>query len=240
MNDTKLTSENPVSDFVNQNPDHAVGIFNNLDIDYCCGGGKTLKLACEEKALDPEEILRQLNNISAKPVENDDEGWALLGLSELVDHLVAVHHEYLKKAFPQLESLMEKVVGAHAKNHPELLQLQTALNTLRQDLEPHMLKEENILFPMIKNLEGSLDPVASHCGSVANPIRVMMADHDHAATLLEKIKTLRNNYSPPEDGCGSYRLLFEKLKELVMDTHLHVHKENNLLFPQVLKEAMPN
>lgn len=240
MNATKLTSKNQVSEFVNHDPDHAIHIFNSLGIDFCCGGGTTLELACKEMKLDSEQILRQLNTPLEKSSEDKTGDWALLDLAELTDHIIMVHHKYLQSALPQVEGLIEKATHAHGENHPELFELKKTFGSLKEDLEPHMLKEENILFPMINRLGGSLEPEASHCGSVANPIRVMMADHETAGMLLSKIKILTDNYSPPEDGCATYRLLYEKLKEMESDIHLHVHKENNLLFPQALDQSAPD
>ncbi len=239
MSATKLTGNNQVSAFVNNNPDHAIGIFNSLGIDFCCGGAKTLALACEELALDLEQVLGRLN--ASVPDTHMDKtcDWTRLNLPELTDHIIMVHHKYLQDALPQVEGLIEKVIHAHGGNHPELFALKKAFIALKEDLEPHMMKEENILFPMIHRLEGGLEPETSHCRSVANPIRVMMADHDNVGMLLEEIKTLTDNYSPPEDGCTTYRLLHEKLKEVESDIHLHIHKENNLLFPQALDQSAP-
>ncbi len=235
MNSEKFTSASKVCEFVNNNPDHAIEILNNFDIDFCCGGFKTLEQACGEKGLDHEQILSQLVDDSKKSADVVD--WALLDTTDLVDHIVGVHHMYLKETFPKLDGLMEKVINAHGENHPELFDLQKVVRSLRADLEPHMMKEENILFPMIKSLDGSLESAPAHCGSVANPIRVMMADHEHAGMILEKIKTMTNNYSPPEDACETYRLLFKTLKQIEADLLLHVHKENNLLFPQALSQV---
>ena len=237
MSYPKLTSENQVSEFVNRNPDHAMAIFNRLDIDFCCGGDKTLKLACEELKLDHEQILSQLNDSSKLSREENSEDWTQFRSSKLADHIVSVHHKYLYEALPRLTELMEKVVRAHGKNHPELFELEKNIRLLREDLEPHMLKEEDVLFPMIRKMEGDIEGGMSLSRLVANPIRVMMSEHDNVGRLLQNIKTLTNNYSPPEDACGTYLFLFEKLKELESDTHLHVHKENNLLFPQALHEV---
>lgn len=131
-------------------------------------------------------------------------------------------------------------MNAHAKNHPELIELQKNIKFLREDLEPHMLMEENILFPMIRKIDETIEAEGAHCGSVANSIRVMMAEHDNAGKLLNSIKNLTNNYSPPEGACGTYIFLCQNLKELESNTHLHVHKENNLLFPQALNKVQQN
>lgn len=237
MNYPGFTGQNKVSDFVNKKPNPAIDIFNDLGIDFCCGGTKTLKLACEEKKLDPAQILRKLNDSSKKSSVDNFADWIKFRPSRLADHIVSVHHKYLSDALPRLTEAMEKVVRAHGKNHPELFELGKNFRLLREDLEPHMLKEENVLFPMIRKMEGNINGGMSLSRLVANPIRVMRSEHDSTGKLLHNIKTLTNNYSPPEDACGTYKFLFKKLKELESDTHLHVHKENNLLFPQALNEV---
>ena len=140
-------------------------------------------------------------------------------LTELTEHLESTHHVYLKKTLPRLVALMDKVHQAHSPRHPELTRLQTVVENLRADLEPHLLKEEQILFPLIRQLEAA-----------QGPIRVMRSEHDGAGELLKEMRTLTNVYVMPKDGCQSFQLLYEGLKELEEDTHIHIHKENNILF----------
>lgn len=140
-------------------------------------------------------------------------------LTELTEHLESTHHVYLKKTLPRLVALMDKVHQAHSPRHPELTRLQTVVENLRADLEPHLLKEEQILFPLIRQLEAA-----------QGPIRVMRSEHDGAGELLKEMRTLTNVYVVPKDGCQSFQLLYEGLKELEEDTHIHIHKENNILF----------
>ena len=140
-------------------------------------------------------------------------------LTELTEHLESTHHVYLKKALPRLVALMDKVHQAHSPRHPELTRLQTVVENLRADLEPHLLKEEQILFPLIRQLEAA-----------QGPIRVMRSEHDGAGELLKEMRTLTSVYVVPKDGCQSFQLLYEGLKELEEDTHLHIYKENNILF----------
>ena len=236
MNNQIFTSKNKVSDFVNNNPDHAIDIFNNLGIDFCCGGGKSLKLACEEKNLNHSQVLDDLNANSENTGEVDSGAWSQLGLTDLVNHIETTHHKFLHDTLPQLTDSMTKVLAAHGKKHPELFELEKTIGILRDDLEPHMMKEENVLFPMIKSLEGSLANGGSPCGSIANPIRVMVMEHDNVAQVLKKLNALTNSYSPPQDACETYKYLYKKLMEVESDTHLHIHKENNALFPQALEK----
>ena len=147
-------------------------------------------------------------------------------LTELTEHLESTHHVYLKKALPRLVALMDKVHQAHSPRHPELTRLQTVVENLRADLEPHLLKEEQILFPLIRQLEAE----GLQLEAAQGPIRVMRSEHDGARDLLKEMRTLTNVYVVPKDGCQSFQLLYEGLKELEEDTHLHIYKENNILF----------
>ena len=228
-----LTHENPVRDFVNENPIGTIPVLKKLGIDFCCGAEKSLLQACNENQLNPEDVLLELKNLAVLDPAPEQDDWNSMNPSELIHHIVETHHNYLQKALPEITETLEKVLRAHGKNHPELFKLQETFLTLRQDLEPHMLREENILFPRISNLReqnqliGGITP-----SSVENPIRKMLQDHDHAGALLSTIRKLTQNFCPPQDACGSFTYLYKKLNELEEDTHLHIHKENNLLFPK--------
>lgn len=203
---------------------------DRLGLDYCCGGQRRLIDAVAEAGLDLDEVLESLASADTAPSEVD---WAAITPSELADHLEATHHTYLRDALPRLQGLADKVTSVHGERHPELSEVQSVFGALRADLEPHLLKEERILFPMIRELAAATTP-SLHCGSLANPIRVMLAEHDTAGELLARLRALTGGYALPDDGCASYHALYAGLAELEADTHLHVHKENNLLFPAVL------
>jgi len=230
----KFTIHTPINDFIAGDV-RRTGIFEDLSIDSCCGGHRTLAEACAEKGIDPETVLTRL---MTDPTESDSVAAVVEGmdgsLSESVDHLLETHHKYLKEALPRLAALLDKVVNAHVERHPELTTVRELFGELRADLEPHLMKEEQVLFPIIKVLETSGGNADFHCGSVLNPIRVMQGEHEQALTLFEKIRATTRNFNMPEDGCQSYRLLLTGLDELEMDTRLHIQKENEILFPQVL------
>jgi regulator of cell morphogenesis and NO signaling len=154
--------------------------------------------------------------------------------TELVDHLEATHHAYLRDALPRAAALADKVASVHAERHPELAVISGLVAELRAELEPHLTKEERILFPMLRELGAATQTPQIHCGSLANPIRVMAFEHDTAGDVLARLRAATSGYSVPDDGCASYQALYVTLAELEADTHLHVHKENNVLFPAVL------
>lgn len=215
------------------------GFLQGLGIDTCCGGQKTLAEACAELGLDPEDVLKQLiapepegsKESSAKPQAERD--WSQSTLSELIDHIETTHHLYVKKALPHLTDLMTRVVGAHGERHPEVLQLDELVRRIVADMGPHLMKEEQILFPAMKKMDVSLE--SFHCGSIQSPIRVMKADHDNLENLFSEIRKQTRDFTLPEDACKTWHALYEGLKQLGKDTHLHVHKENNILFPMAIE-----
>src|SRR5581483_9505995 len=206
-------------------------IFERLGIDYCCGGGRSLADACAAKRLDAQAVLRDLEACdAAAPAPETD--WTQATLTELCDHIEQTHHAYLRQALPRLSALTEKVARAHGAKDPRLLDLHATFGGLRAELEAHMAKEEFILFPLCRQLEGATARPRFHCGSVQNPIRVMVAEHADAGEALEEMRALTDDFTPPVGACNTYRAMLQALEELEADLHQHVHKENNLLFPR--------
>ncbi len=224
-----MNLETTLADIVTANPGAARALERH-HLDYCCGGRQTLSAACSEQGLDPQLVL---DDLQATPDAGHPD-WASMAPTELVDHIEATHHRYLHDELPRLDALAEKVAGVHAARHPELPGVAELVAALRADLEPHLAKEERVLFPMIRELDASVTAPDFHCGTLANPIRVMLAEHDQVGELLAELRDTTDGYAVPTDGCASYRALYTGLAELEADTHLHVHKENNVLFPAVL------
>ncbi len=207
--------------------------FDALGLDYCCGGQRSLTEAVDAAGLDLEAITAELIATPSPAAPDAESTWD--GMDGLVDHLEATHHAYLSEALPRLVALADKVAGVHGANHPELATVAALVHEIRADLEPHLLREEQVLFPMIRELATASETPTFHCGSLINPIRVMLSEHDAVGELLARIRTSTGDYQVPDDGCGSYHALYSGLAELEADTHLHVHKENNVLFPAVLE-----
>jgi len=211
-------------------------VFKKNGLDFCCGGKKTVREACAEKGLDITKIeneLEQADKITAGsslPYNDWDLGF-------LADYIVNTHHIYVKKMLPEIITYASKVARAHGSLHPELLTICRLAEDINAELTAHMLKEEKVLFPYIKALANSQGNAenAPHFGTVRNPISIMEAEHELVGRNLEEIRHLSNNYSLPEDACGSYGLLYKMLAEFEDDLHTHVHLENNILFPKALK-----
>lgn len=205
-------------------------VFEQYGLDYCCGGQTPLNEACKEKGIDPNEVLSALTASDAEVKNDDSTDWRKVTLTELADHIEATHHAYLKTELPRLGQLMEKVVAAHAERHPDLTKVAGTLNALTAELTQHLAKEEQVLFPIIRQMD-STGETESHCGDVANPINMMEMEHNNAGNALSALRTLTNGYQPPEDGCTTYQALLSGLAELEFDIHQHILKESSILFP---------
>ena len=225
----------PVSHLVTTNPARA-RVLERFGIDYCCHGRQTLAAACEAKSLDLSRVERDLGDCDRGPVHLPESDWTTYPLSALTQHIVERHHEYLRRELPRLKSLLERVIAAHAANHLELYDLQEVFRGLEAELTLHMMKEEHVLFPIVAQLEAAATTGGSvpafHCGSVVNPIGVMEDEHEHAGQALAQMRALTNGYTAPPDACPTFTALLAGLAELEADLHLHIHKENNVMFPR--------
>ncbi len=227
-----LTDETTVGQLVVERPNRA-RIFEKLGIDYCCGGKKPLRQVCADKGLEFDSVIRELESAET-PSENQTD-WSVATLTALADHIEATHHTYLKEELPRLEAIAAKVADRHGPNHPELAELHNVLVTFKAELESHMFKEEKILFPLVRRLETATEPEAFHCGSIANPIAVMIQEHDDAGNALAKMREFTHDYTPPADACNTFRAYLDSLHQLEADMQQHVHKENNILFPRAIE-----
>ncbi len=217
----------------------ATRVFEKAGIDYCCGGQRSLADACASAGVTVEDMLNSLELVKSSPAPGEESNFLSASLAELIDHIVAKHHVFTKTELQRLRALIDKVHSVHGENHPELTQLRTLFQNLSSELEPHMLKEEMVLFPYIVRLETASRHQQSVSTppfvTVANPVRMMMLEHEAAGYLLERIRKLTNDYTVPPDGCFSYKTLYEALTELEKDLHQHIHLENNILFPRAVQ-----
>lgn len=217
-----VTATRTLGELVAEAPGRAA-VLDRLGLDYCCHGQRTLADACTEAGLEHDAVAAALVAAVPEPVDHPTEPAAL------ADHIEATHHTFLHAELPALDALAAKVVGVHGERHPELAEVHRLIVALRADLEPHLLKEERVLFPAIRALVGGASDFPF--GTVQNPIRMMSMEHDRAGELLAALRDASGGYRVPEDGCASYRSLYERLAALEADTHRHIHLENNVLFP---------
>ncbi len=224
--------------------DHTVGsivrdhpalsrLFEQVKVDYCCGGQKTLEEACRQRGLDPQGFLTQLEDYAASETTLEV-NIAELSLTELADHIERIHHAYLHQELPRLERMVTKVAAVHGEKEPRLTQIRDIFLALSAELATHLIKEEQVLFPIIRQLEASDTLPQFHCGTVINPISRMEFEHDEAGAALAQLRQLTDDFTPPEWACNTYRALFDALLTFEQDMHQHIHKENNVLFPRAV------
>ena len=218
-------------------------VFERHGIDFCCGGRQTLGDACRRASADPEAVMRELDALPVDEVPDEDaSGWTL---DRLIGHIVSVHHAYVRESLPRLDGWIAKLVAVHGARHPELPSVASAFRRLRAELEQHLMKEEQILFPYVRELVRLSDKACcaprSPFGSVENPIRMMEREHRDAGDELSAIREMTCGFRAPSDGCTTYNVCMAELAAFERDLHRHIHLENNILFPRAIAlERRPN
>ncbi len=210
---------------------NAASIFEKHGIDYCCNGNLSLQEACKKYKVDFEKLKIELEICKNKihPVSVDIEQ---LSLSELIDHIVDTHHLFLKNAIPQAELHLTKIVSVHGGNHPELKQVASLFVELKKDILEHLKKEEEVLYPKIKKLE--LTKKTDEFNPLAKIINEIESEHKIVGSIADSIHDITNRYLVPEDGCNTFKITYNELKEIEHDLHIHIVKENQILHPKAL------
>lgn len=203
----------------------ATKIFREYDLDFCCGGSALLEVAAQQKNLNLAEIESRLANLQQQ--ENTEKDWSNVSYNELIEHIIQRFHNRHREQLPELITLAEKVENVHSDREDCPIGTAALLEKIHTDLSQHMMKEENILFPMIK---------MGNYTMAAMPIRVMEMEHDEAGQDVEVLKSITNHLTPPEDACFSWRALYSGINAFIDDLMHHIHLENNILFPRVLNE----
>jgi len=232
-----LNRETTVKEIALSNPG-ARHILEDVGIDYCCGGGQSLQEACLKSNVSEAEILRQLRQNSERVLPSES-GWLSSPLAELTKHIRERHHQYVRDSIPRLRTLLAKILEKHGSIHPELGEIERLFSEVAREMLMHMQKEEQILFPFIdalaraSNGNGTIE--TPFFQTVKNPIHSMMKEHDSAGELMRQIRSASNGYKAPGDSCTSYQAAYQSLEEFEEDLHLHVHLENNILFPRAVE-----
>ncbi|MHB8413611.1 MAG: iron-sulfur cluster repair di-iron protein [Candidatus Acidiferrales bacterium] len=229
-----------VSDLAREFPS-ATRVFERMGIEYCCSGGQTLTVACvkaKRSVTEVESALAEAERDAAARGQLRD--WQAEPLAELIRHIIERHHAFTRSEIARLGPLANKVSKVHGQNHQELLRIQGLFEAMSAELNQHMMKEEQVLFPYIVRLEeaqqkGQPAPEAGF-GSAEAPVRMMMNEHESTGVALERIREASSCYALPADACESYRALYEGLRDFEADLHQHIHLENNILFPRTLEK----
>lgn len=218
-----------IGDIVSRFPG-ANAIFYDHQIDFCCGGNRPLDEAVQAQGIDVKKLLGELNEKYTLFMERNKEfiDWAKESPSKLIDYIVNTHHAYLREEFPRLTEYLFKILKVHGKNHEELFKVHRLYNHLRTELEEHLVKEEEYLFPLIKQLEIEKSQEARE--ALSKLIKEMEDEHTGAGDILKELREVTHHYSVPEGGCKTYEITYHKLKELELDLFQHIHLENNILF----------
>lgn len=201
-------------------------IFREYDLDFCCGGAALLEVAAQQKNLNLAEIEARLAALQESK-SNNEKDWTSAPYAEMIDHIVARFHNRHREQLPELITLAQKVENVHGDREDCPIGAAATLEKIYAELSQHLMKEEQILFPMIK---------MGNYAMAAMPIRVMEMEHDEAGQDVEVLKSLTNHCTPPADACFSWRALYSGINEFIDDLMHHIHLENNILFPRVLNE----
>lgn len=225
-----------VKDVVTENF-QAAELFEKLGIDFCCNGNRSLQEALAEKKISDSEFLEELKKVNLS-ISSDNQRFSEWDLNFLTQYIVNNHHTYVKNAIPVLTTHLQKVYNAHGEKYPYIADVQKIFNQVAEEMTNHLMKEERILFPLIKYLTETQKfnekPKTGGFGTIKNPIRQMETEHVSAGGAMEKIRTLTNNYSLPEDACATFQVTYKELDEFEKDMHKHIHLENNILFPRAI------
>lgn len=229
----RIQKENKIGEVVAVNF-HTAKVFESYGLDFCCGGKRSIEEACFAKGVDTVKLLAELertteNNVTSTRFDTWEADF-------LADYIINNHHAYVVNAVSTIDHHLQKVVNAHGEKHPEVCGIETIFNELKDELLNHMAKEEKMLFPYIKKmniaLKNTLELPVPPFGTIDNPIKVMESEHENAGLLALKINELSSGYMPPKDACATFRVLYNELKEFEDDLHVHIHLENNILFPK--------
>lgn len=231
------TSNSIIGELVAQDYRFAT-VFQQNKIDFCCQGNRTIEEACAKKSVNIDQLIEELK-ASSKSDETSSTDFNSWPLDLLATYIEKKHHRYVESRITEIKPMLAKIVKVHGDLHPELMEVEKLFLGSAGELTAHMKKEEFILFPFVKKLvqasEDKTELTPGHFGTVANPVAMMMDEHEAEGERFRKIAELTNDYTPPLGACTTYMVTFSLLKEFEQDLHLHIHLENNILFPKAIE-----
>lgn len=211
-------------------------VFEKYGLDFCCGGNQSIESACNDAGVNIDSLLAALKQIEGENKSNIDyNAWPI---DLLADYIEKTHHRYVSQQIPLLKAYLEKISNVHGSRHPELLEIKALFDECAIELTSHMKKEEMVLFPFVRKMVSAKQSADANLsvpfGTVQNPISMMMHEHDAEGERFRKIAQLSNQYALPADGCNTYKVAMDSLKAFENDLHVHIHLENNILFPKAI------
>jgi len=231
-----LTEQSIIGELVAEDYRYAT-VFQKNKIDFCCQGNRTIEEACDKKKVNIDSLLSELT-VAAQVNGSSTKDFNSWPLDLLADYIEKKHHRYVESRITEIKPMLAKIVKVHGELNPELLEVEALFLGSAGELTAHMKKEEFILFPFVKKLvqasENKTELTPSHFGTVANPIEMMMDEHSAEGDRFRKIAELTQDYSLPKGACTTYMVTYSLLKEFEQDLHLHIHLENNILFPKAV------
>jgi regulator of cell morphogenesis and NO signaling len=228
-----FTSNQKIGDIVAKFP-NASDVLKEYKIDFCCGGDRPLITAIKEQGLNEEEILGKINTLYEEYKNKKDfqeRNWVEAPFGELVDHILNVHHAYLHENLPKIGELTTKILRVHGNAHPQLFKVHKLFNNIKTELESHLIKEETIQYPAIKEYESTRK--IADLDNAIKIIKELEEEHTGAGDILKELREVTDDYAVPDDGCPTFKLTYDKLQELESDLFQHIHLENNILFPRL-------
>lgn len=232
-----IDAETTVGELVRAQPNRA-RVFENLGIDYCCGGKKPLAEVCRARNLDPATVVAMLAALEGDPEEpapNPDQ----MTLSGLCDHIERDHHDWLREELPRLDFMTRKVAAVHGDHEPRLREIRRVFESFQAEIVAHTREEEEQIFPAIRNLDAASGRPAETAAALKVTFAKLESEHEQAGAALEQLADLTDRHTPPDWACNTFRALYDTLARLERNMHQHVHKENNVLFPRVLALGYP-
>jgi regulator of cell morphogenesis and NO signaling len=231
---TVPTSEKTIGEIVADDY-RTAKVFENHEIDFCCGGKVALRAACMEKGIDLAEITRALDAVKSEPVERS-QNYASWELPFLADYIINAHHNYIRENTSQLAAYAHKIAEVHGEHHPEVIKIASIFDGIAKDLAAHLREEEEIFFPAIKRVHAArkegMAPEEKDIETIRDSIMKLSQEHEEVGEAIHAIRSLAKDYAIPEDVCNTFVVTYQKFREFEDDLHKHVHLENNILFPK--------
>ncbi len=207
-------------------------VFTDVGIDFCCGGKQSVGEACEELNLDISELERKVEDVKSEPISHS-QNFKEWDLGFLIDYIINTHHKYVVKTLPELVFYTDKIASVHGEHHPELIDIAKKIAAVNVELTQHLKMEEEVLFPAIK--AQLANPTDETQATITSEISRMIGEHDFAGGTFDEINRITEGYKTPEDACNTYMVAFKTLEQFEDDIHIHVHLENNILYPKAMK-----